>query len=163
MDGSDLFDLIYSREFIKFALVGVSGIVVNEILLIILQSQGMYFLTADAIAIEVSILTNFVMNDLWTFRDTRTGHFTVRLVKFNLLMIAGLVVNLVIVDIGTIYFGMAPTIANLVGIGIAFLLRYTLSVKYAWMRTERIEEGQPAAGTIISRMMTAAVAARSIS
>jgi putative flippase GtrA len=142
-----LFDLIYSRSFIKFALVGVSGIVVNEILLIILQSQGMYFLTADALAIEVSILTNFAMNDLWTFRDTRTGHFAVRLVKFNLLMLAGLVVNLVIVDIGTVYFGITPTIANLIGIGVAFFLRYALSVKYTWMRTERIEEGQPGPGT----------------
>jgi putative flippase GtrA len=142
-----LFDLIYSRSFIKFALVGVSGIVVNEILLIILQSKGMYFLTADAIAIEVSILTNFAMNDLWTFRDTRTGHFAVRLVKFNLLMLAGLVVNLVIVDIGTVYFGITPTIANLIGIGVAFFLRYALSVKYTWMRTERIEEGQPGPGT----------------
>jgi dolichol-phosphate mannosyltransferase len=122
----------------------VTGIVVNEGLLIVLQSKGVYFLYAGIVAIEISILTNFVMNDLWTFRDRRSGHFVVRLTKFNGLMLAGLVVNLVILDVGTVYFGIASAVANLIGIGVAFFLRYALSVKYAWMRTESIEEGKAA-------------------
>jgi dolichol-phosphate mannosyltransferase len=136
---SKLFSLAYFRSFIKFSIVGASGVVVNEGLLIAFLSLGVYLLYADAAAIEISILTNFVMNDLWTFKDRRSGHFATRLAKFNALMLVGLVVNLAVVDLGTLYFGIAAAIANLGGIGAAFLLRYALSVKYAWMRTESIE------------------------
>src|ERR1700730_10185470 len=99
--------LSYFRSFIKFNIVGLTGVFVNEGLLIGLQSIGFYVLTASAIAIEVSILTNFLLNDLWTFRDRRSGHFAVRLAKFNLLMLLGLVVNILIVYAGTTYFGIA--------------------------------------------------------
>jgi dolichol-phosphate mannosyltransferase len=141
---SKFFTFSYFRSFVQFSIVGVTGIVVNEGLLIILQDRGVSVLYAGFIAIEISILTNFIMNDLWTFRDRRTGHFAVRLVKFNVLMLAGLVVNLAILEAGTAYFGLESAVANLIGIGVAFFLRYALSVKYAWMRTENIEEGKAA-------------------
>ncbi len=134
----------FAGSFVKFGIVGLTGVLVNEGLLILLQFYGVYFLYAGAFAIEVSILSNFVMNDLWTFKDRRSGHFAVRLAKFNALMLVGLVVNLAILDAGTIYLGVAAALANLVGIAAAFVLRYALSVRYAWMRTENIEGG-PAA------------------
>jgi len=129
--------------FLKFSVVGASGVLVNEGLLLAFQSAGVFLLYASVAAIEVSILTNFVLNDLWTFKDRRSGAFVVRLAKFNALMLVGLVVNAAVVDVGTLYFGVAAAITNLVGIGVAFILRYTLSVKYAWMRTEDIR-GQAA-------------------
>jgi dolichol-phosphate mannosyltransferase len=135
--------LAYFKSFIKFNIVGLTGVGVNEGLLIVLSSLGVYVLTASAIAIEASILSNFVLNDFWTFRDRRSGHIAVRLVKFNLLMLAGLIVNLAIIYVGTTYFGIHPALANLGGIAAAFLLRYELSVKYAWMREENIEGAQP--------------------
>jgi dolichol-phosphate mannosyltransferase len=135
------FSLDRIRRFIKFNVVGLSGVFVNEGLLIFLQLRGVYVLYASAAAIETSILTNFLLHDLWTFRDRRSGHAATRLAKFNALMLAGLVANLAIVYAGTAYFGTPAALANLVGIGAAFLLRYTLSVKYAWMREESIETG----------------------
>lgn len=126
-------------SFVKFMIVGATGVVVNEGLLLAFQSWGIFLLYASAAAIEISILSNFVMNDLWTFKDRRSGHFAVRLAKFNALMLIGLVVNVAVVDVGTLYFGFAAAMTNLVGIGAAFLLRYALSVRYAWMRTESIE------------------------
>ena len=141
-----VFSLAYHHHFTKFAIVGAIGVVVNEGLLILIKSEGVYFLTAGAVAIEVSILSNFVLNDLWTFRDRRSGHAAVRLVKFNALMLAGLVLNLAILYAGVDYFGLAPEVANLVGIAAAFFLRYALSVRYAWMRVESIEEGRAEPG-----------------
>jgi dolichol-phosphate mannosyltransferase len=136
---SPIFTLARFQSFIKFNIVGLTGVFVNEGLLIILQSVGIYVLTASAIAIEASILSNFVLNDFWTFRDRRSGHLAVRLVKFNVLMLAGLVVNLGVIYVATSYFGIAAALANLGGIAAAFLLRYALSVRYAWMREENIE------------------------
>jgi len=139
-----IFSLSYLQHFIKFSIVGAIGVVVNEGLLILIKSTGVYFLTAGAVAIEISILSNFVLNDVWTFRDRRSGSAAVRLVKFNVLMLAGLVLNLAILYAGVDYFGMTAEVANLVGIAAAFLLRYALSVRYAWMRIERVEEARPA-------------------
>jgi dolichol-phosphate mannosyltransferase len=142
-----VFSLAYFRHFIEFGVVGAIGVVVNEGLLFLFQSAGVYFLIAGAVAIEISILSNFVLNDLWTFRDRRSGNAVSRLVKFNILMLAGLVLNLAILYAGVDYFGMTSEVANLVGIAAAFFLRYALSVKYAWMRTERVEEGQAASAS----------------
>lgn len=134
MEPNKLLTLDYYRSFIKFAIVGAIGIVVNEGLLVTIQSAGVYFLYAGAISIEVSILSNFVLNDLWTFSDRRTGSLGGRLAKFNALMLVGLALNLAVLDAGTIYIGMAAAVANLFGIAAAFALRYALSVKYAWMK-----------------------------
>src|SRR5712691_3327949 len=92
-----IFTLAYFWSFIKFNIVGLTGVFVNEGLLIALQAMGVYVLTASAVAIEFSILSNFVLNDFWTFRDRRSGHLVVRLAKFNVLMLLGLVVNLAII------------------------------------------------------------------
>ncbi len=151
-----IFSQAYHHHFIKFGIVGAIGVVVNEGLLILFQSMGVYFLTAGALAIEISIVSNFVLNDLWTFRDRRSGNAAARLVKFNVLMLAGLVVNLAVLDAGTAYFGLASAISNLIGIAAAFVLRYALSVKYAWMRVESVEEGQaaPVAETVAGPQTT---------
>jgi dolichol-phosphate mannosyltransferase len=140
---SSVFSQAYHHNFVKFAVVGAIGVVVNEGLLILIGLMGVYYLIAGAVAIEVSILSNFVLNDLWTFKDRRSGKATTRLVKFNVLMLAGLALNLAVLYAGVDYLGMIPEVANLVGIAAAFFLRYALSVRYAWMRLESIEEGQP--------------------
>ena len=92
------------------------------------------------VAIEVSIVTNFFMNDLWTFSDRRSGKMASRLGKFNLLMLVGLVVNTAVLDAGTDYLAMSVAIANLVGIAVAFVVRYLLSVKYAWTGYDPLEQ-----------------------
>jgi len=131
-----IFSFGYWRRFIKFNVVGLTGVVVNEGLLILLASDGVYYLYASAVAIEVSIITNFILNDLWTFRDRRHGDAATRFLKFNVLMLVGLAVNLAILYLGTDFFGVNYAVSNLAGIAVAFLVRYWLSVKYTWMKRE---------------------------
>lgn len=132
----NVFTIDYWRRFIKFNLVGLTGVLVNEGLLVLLAAGGLYYIYASAIAIEVSIISNFVLNDFWTFRDRRHGHVVTRLLKFNGLMLIGLVVNLLILYAGTAYLGVNYALSNLLGIVAAFLVRYWLSVKYAWIKKE---------------------------
>jgi len=136
------FSLGYWRRFIKFNLVGLTGVLVNEGLLVLLVSGGVYYIYASAVAIEVSIISNFVLNDLWTFRDRRHGHAAMRMLKFNGLMLVGLAVNLAILYLGTDFMSINYAVSNLVGIAVAFLVRYWLSVKYAWIKKEE-ESVQP--------------------
>ena len=130
------FSLAYWSRFIKFNLVGLSGIFVNEGLLVLLVYGGAYYIYASAAAIEVSIVSNFAFNDLWTFRDRRHGHAATRLLKFNGLMLVGLVVNLAVLYFGTDFLNINYALSNLAGIAVAFVVRYWLSVKYTWIKKE---------------------------
>lgn len=131
-----VFTLGYWLSFIKFNVVGLTGVVVNEGILLLLASRGTYYLYASAVAIEISIASNFFLNDFWTFRDRRHGHIVTRLVKFNGLMLIGLGVNLALLFLGTDYLKINYALSNLVGIAGAFLVRYYLSVKFTWIKKE---------------------------
>ena len=146
MDFRKMLTLDYWSHFIKFNIVGLTGVPVNEGLLLALLAEGYYFVYANAVSIEVSILSNFILNDFWTFRDRRHGHIAVRLVKFNGLMIIGLAANLVITYALTSSLGLHPGISNLIGIAAAFLLRYWLSIRFAWIKEEERSVEPPLVG-----------------
>ena len=144
MEFRSVLKLDYWRHFIKFNVVGLVGVAVNEGALLALLGLGYYYVYASAIAIEVSILSNFVLNDFWTFRDRRHGHIVVRLLKFNGLMVIGLAANLLINVLSTTYLGVNIALSNFVGIGAAFLIRFWLSVRFAWMKKEEESVEPPA-------------------
>lgn len=58
-----------SRTFIKFALTGLSGVFVNLGSFQFLLNLGVHKLLASPVAIELSIISNFLLNNYWTFRD----------------------------------------------------------------------------------------------
>ena len=147
----NMFTLDYWGRFIKFNLVGLTGVLVNEGLLVLLVYAGFYYIYASAVAIEISILSNFVLNDFWTFRDRRHGRIATRLLKFNGLMLIGLAVNLAILYLGTDYLSVNYAVSNLVGIGVAFLVRYWLSVRYAWIKKEEESLIPSGPGTALRR------------
>jgi putative flippase GtrA len=63
---------IASGRFLRFGIVGASGVVVNLGLLWFLADVlGWHENLSSALAIEGSIFWNFLFNDGWTFRDRR--------------------------------------------------------------------------------------------
>lgn len=123
-------------RFIKFCAVGASGILVNMGLLWLLtEFAGIYYLVSGAIAKELSIVSNFTLNDFSTFRDRRlpaVSSFFSRLLKFNLVSIAGLVINIGVLWLLSEVFGIYYLISNLFGIMLATLFRYALSLWWTW-------------------------------
>mgnify|MGYP002631884079 CR=1 FL=1 len=81
---------LLTRQFVKFCSVGASGVVVNLGCLWLFQRLGLRSSFASAWAIEVSILSNFVVNELWTFREHRhAGSPGGRAVRFQLVSLVG--------------------------------------------------------------------------
>ncbi len=117
---------------IKFAIVGASGVLVNEGVLYLALNSGLHEALAGLIAIEASILSNFALNDLWTFRSRRTGSWLRRLVKYHLSVALG-----AIIMYGT-YLGLLqflvinPYVAMLIGIVFGFIANYLLSEIVVW-------------------------------
>jgi len=123
-------------RFFRFCLVGASGILVNEGLLWILtEFAGLVYLLSSAIAIETSIISNFFLNEYFTFRDRRRPSIKSmagRLGKFNLISLIGLLINLGALWIFTSVFGVYYLISNLIGIALAFLWNYFANSMWTW-------------------------------
>jgi dolichol-phosphate mannosyltransferase len=126
------------RRFIKFCLVGASGVLVNMGLLWLLtEVVGLFYLVSAAIAIETSIINNFILNDIWTFRDRRAPGRTaglVRLLKFNLVSAAGIGINMGVLWTCTEVLGIYYLISNLCGIAAAMLWNFIINLSWTWRR-----------------------------
>ncbi len=123
----------YDR-FLKFSIVGASGIIINMgCLYILTEFFKIFYLFSSAIAIELSIISNFILNDIWTFKNERNGNFFVRMGKFNLSRIFASVINVFILFMLTI-IGINYLLANLIGIFVATLFTYVTSVLWVWKR-----------------------------
>lgn len=124
------------KKIVRFGLVGLSGIFVNMGLLYALtEVAGLYYLVSAAIAIELSIVNNFVWNDVWTFGtadNLRLGRKIHRFGSFQAVSMGGLVINMgvlyLLADVAGVYY----LVANLVGILIAFAWNYGANRHYTW-------------------------------
>lgn len=116
----------------RFCLVGGTGVAVNTAVLYLLsRGLGLPLPVSSAIAVEVAIISNYMLNDRFTFAVRRPS--LRRLAKFNITSLAGLGVNVVIVWLLTrrgVYF----LDANFVGIAVAVVVNYTFSVAWVWRR-----------------------------
>ncbi|MBD3234719.1 MAG: hypothetical protein GF315_13420 [candidate division Zixibacteria bacterium] len=124
-------------RFLKFSIVGGSGVAVNMGLLYLLtEVVGLYYVISSLIAIETSIITNFVLNDFWTWRDKRglTGSvFLIRLLKYNTsASLAAFIGNFVTLTALTEFFGFYYLIANLIGIGVGILINFFLNDRWTY-------------------------------
>ncbi len=124
------------KRLLKFCAVGLSGVIVNQGLLWLLTEFGglQYYISA-LFAIEASIISNFVLNDYFTFADRRTGRgksFVVRLLKFNVTCLAGAGIQYGLLLLFTSVFGIHYLISNLIAIAVAFLWNYFMSSWWTW-------------------------------
>jgi dolichol-phosphate mannosyltransferase len=141
-------------RFVKFCFVGASGVGVNVGIFWILTrfagltkdrtffdiASGIFQIhvtrdfLAQAIAIETSIVSNFILNDIFTFRDRRkTGsNFIVRLLKFNLISLAGAAIQIGVYALLFHVLGVHDIVSTLIGIAIATLWNYLLNMWWTW-------------------------------
>ena len=132
--------------------VGGLGTLVNE---------GVFTLTTHNIpvffslglAIELSIIFNFVLNDIWTFKDRRVGGFIKRLLKFHVSSFSGGIVQYITVILLLVAFlhfsnaseillflffsgvkaqSLSLLVINFIGIVSGFAIRFVTSLKYVW-------------------------------
>jgi dolichol-phosphate mannosyltransferase len=132
------FDLI---RFIKFGIVGGSGILVNMgFLWFFTEIVGFYYLISSVLAIALAMISNFIWNDLWTWRDRGepgAKAYLTRMVKFILVSsIAAYIGNMGILWIFTHFFHIYYLISNLIGIAVGTVLNY--SVNNFWTFKARI-------------------------
>lgn len=128
----------HARRFLRFGMVGGSGVLVNNALLLgLVEVLHVAPIPASIVATECAILSNFVLNDRWTFADARRASsrpWYRRLLSYNLLTLGGLVLNVGAIALLHGVAGMHYLVANLVGIAIGTLWNYGSNHKLTWAR-----------------------------
>ena len=86
-------------ELLKFAVVGGSGYAVNLAVFALASGVlGLHHIAAAVLAFCVAVINNFWWNRHWTF-DARDGHAGVQAARFFAISLAGLGVNLVLLEL----------------------------------------------------------------
>lgn len=120
---------------LKFALVGVAGAVVNTAALYVLYRWARLPLPlASALAVEIAVVHNYLLNDWWTF--AASGPSARRFVKFNISMLGGLAVNVLAVW-SLVRVGLHFLPANALGVAAAFTVNFASSSGWVWGRGNR--------------------------
>jgi len=133
-------DTLLQSRFVRFALVGLSGVVVDMSLLFLLsdpRTLGWGLTRSKTIAAEAAIVNNFLWNDRWTFADLvpdeRSWHAARRrFLKFNAICLGGLVLNVLLLNVMFNLLHMNRYVANAIAIGAVTAWNYLLNRALAW-------------------------------
>lgn len=139
---------------LKFAGVGMSGVVVNlviftvafHVLLASVLSGDLLFITANAAGFVVSVFTNFLLNDWWTWGDRQKGtlrHWWHRLVKYYVTASSAGAIQILTawlsltvlwasLDLSISGYELAPTLGVLTGIGCGMAINFAASHLWAF-------------------------------
>jgi dolichol-phosphate mannosyltransferase len=128
---------------IRFGLVGLTGVVVDMGILYFLSDPstlGWPLTRSKIIASELAIINNFVWNDFWTFGDIARRQpgkrqRLKRLLKFNTVCLAGLVLNVLLLNL-FFNFGLNRYVANLIAIAFVTLWNFWVNLKLSWRVTQ---------------------------
>lgn len=130
---------------LRFAVVGLSGVPVNlGMLWLFSDMMGWSLWLASPLAIEISIIWNFFLNDTWTFSDRKADAsvgFMMRLYRYNGVSFVGLGIQfaaaLAVNEMVMRYLGLAEPgnwkyPAQMVGIGTAMGWNFLSNFYFTW-------------------------------
>jgi len=118
----------------KFLSVGVCGALIdNAVLFLLVEFAAFPPVAGGAVSKELSIVTMFLINDRWTFPEfDGGGSVWRRLVRSNVLRLGGLAVGLGTLYVLNTYFGVWYIAANVIGIGVGFVVNYVAESIFTW-------------------------------
>ena len=127
----------YSEEFIKYCFVGTVGMLVNVASYMLLNRYFQIPLqVASLIAIETSIVSNFLLNNYWTFK-TRPKQLSMirRLLNFHIAAgISGILFYYLLFLFLTTVLGIHDVISILLATTAGTISNYTINSLWTWRK-----------------------------
>ena len=131
-------------RFLRFGVVGLSGVFVDMAILYLLSDPTTLALPltrSKIIAGEIAIFNNFLWNDAWTFADVsenqqQWSQRIKRFLKFNVICLAGLVLNILVLNLVFNFLIPNRYIANLIAIAVATIWNFWVNLKLSWRVTD---------------------------
>lgn len=129
-------------RFLRFGLVGLSGLVVDMAAFALLY-QGFHWdpILSAIVSAEVALINNFLWNDRWTFGDIARHQpgkrkKLRRLLKFNVICGAGIVLQGTLMGLFSKVLGLDPFVAKLLAILIVVVWNFWVNLKLSWRVTD---------------------------
>jgi dolichol-phosphate mannosyltransferase len=138
-------DLLKASPFVRFCIVGASGTLIDTLVLFLLsdpRTLAWGLTRSKIVAAELALTNNFIWNDLWTFGKF-SSHQTAfrqrlrRFLKFNLLCSVGIILNLIILNVGVNVLHVNRYLANLSAIFLVTFWNYNTNRKLSWRTTAK--------------------------
>jgi putative flippase GtrA len=111
-------------QLVRFSLVGASGYLLNLVVYALcVKVVGIQYLAAEALAWILAAGNNFVWNRHWTFK-ARDGQIHVQAVRFLLVSLLALAVNLLVLRVLVESAGMDKLAAEVIALGASTPLNF---------------------------------------
>lgn len=122
------------KTLIKYAIVGASGVAVNTgVLYGLTEFMSVYYMMSAVIASELSIISNFILNDKFTFTVDDAKHSKIRrFIIYNGVSVIGTVMLLFVTYILTEYLSVYYIYASWFGMISVFIFNYILNKRITW-------------------------------
>lgn len=126
----------------RFGLVGITGILVNQVMLwLAVDKVGLAVGLGAIVATQFSTIWNFILADEWVFRSKRSGTWFGRFWRFAAFNNASLLLRVPMLALLVNRMGMYYLTANLVTLIVLFVLRYTFSFGVVWGKRPEADLG----------------------
>jgi len=140
-------------RFPRFAVVGLTGVLVDMALLFVLsdpRALGWGLTRSKVLAAEAAIINNFIWNDAWTFGDVakKLGAGRARLkrfAKFNLICAMGLVLSVLLLALQFDVLHVNRYLANAIAIAVVTAWNFWMNKAFSWGLPARSAPAVPAA------------------
>ena len=124
------------KRIIKFCLVGGSGIGVNMgVLFLLTDILGLFYVVSAVFSWLCAATSNFIFNELWTFRDLRkrgAQNILRRAIGFISVRFIGFLIYIGILTCLTELLGVYYLVSALIAITVAMIWNYLASLNLVW-------------------------------
>jgi dolichol-phosphate mannosyltransferase len=120
------------RRMYLFAMVGVSGVLLNLLIYAVFVHAHMAVWVAGFSSGTLAMISNFILNDRLTWQDSRQGQWINRFLKYVLTSLIGIGINTIILSVLHYGFHMHYLVANLIGICFAMIWNFIVNNFWTW-------------------------------
>ncbi len=112
-------------EFVRFAVVGGVGTLLNLFVLYVLtEKHRVYYLVSAIAAFIAAATSNFIFNKIWTFQERLMDQMLEKYLTFFLVSVSALGVNLAFLFILTEYVHLYYIFSQALAIGVALIINF---------------------------------------
>ncbi len=124
------------RQFIKFALVGISSTVIDwGIYLVLTRFLGIYYLMAKILSFSIAVINSYIWNRRWTFRSNDPQKLR-EFIKFLIIAFVGVILNTLIMYIVVDFIRLSDIYGLFFASAIVMFWNFTANKYYTFKESQ---------------------------